>query len=286
MVSAVTLVCIMKSEENYILEWVAHHRLQGVGHFIVGDNDGSGPQSDLLIALDEAGIVERVDLGGIPYAQMGFFNDTLARMRDPHVLLGFIDADEFLVSVDQDRRAADLLINVTNETGAAAVGVNWRVFGSSGETEFRTAPVLERFHGHPPQAFAANKHIKTFARAGRTQGFSSNPHAVILKPGERYIHADGRPLAWGSAGPGVSADVIWDGAVINHYVIKSSFEYNQKKKQRGSAVSEGNAEVKRRAGYFEHFDRNEHSSHIKGDYILKLKAEMRVVAEIAGLFEH
>lgn len=283
MVSTVTLVCIMKSEEDYILEWVAHHRLQGVERFIVGDNDGSSPQSDLLIKLDEAGIIERVNLAGAPYAQMGFFADTLADMRDPQVLLGFIDADEFLVPVNQNQRGADLLINVVNETGAAAVGVNWRVFGSSGETEFRAAPVLERFHGHPPQAFPANTHIKTFARADRTQGFGPNPHAVILAPGERYVHTDGTPMAWASAGMGVSRDVVWDGVTLNHYVIKSKSEYDHKKKQRGSAISAGNSEVKRRNGYFQHFDRNEQSTYIPDDYLLRLKAEMQNITKIAGL---
>lgn len=282
MVGSVTLACIMKSEEDYLLEWVAHHRLQGVARFVIGDNDDGGEQSRMLAALDRAGIVKRIDLSGVAYAQMGFFRDVLTAAKGSDELVGFIDADEFLMPEDILMPAADILVEVANRTEAGAIGVNWRVYGSSGQTEFRDEPVLERFHGHPPKGFAANAHVKTFALPDRTQQFGPNPHSVILAGGQRYVHADGRELAWAPAGPGLSREVVWDGVALNHYVIKSKGEYTDKKTRRGSAISEQNTEIKKREGYFSHFDRNELSTVIDPSYLTRLKAEM---AELRALSE-
>ncbi len=44
-----------------MLEWIAYHRALGVEHFVIGDNGGSDLTSELLLALDAAGLIVRLD---------------------------------------------------------------------------------------------------------------------------------------------------------------------------------------------------------------------------------
>ncbi len=56
----IAICTIMKQEEPYILEWVAYHRKLGFD-LVIADNGGNDRTTDLLSALDRAGLIKRLD---------------------------------------------------------------------------------------------------------------------------------------------------------------------------------------------------------------------------------
>ncbi|MCW2284368.1 hypothetical protein M2323_002083 [Rhodoblastus acidophilus] len=250
------LVCIMKREEDYLLEWIAYHRLHGF-NIIVGDNsdDAGDLQSRLLAELHSAGEIERVDLIGVPYAQMQFFDATLQRFRDENTIIGFLDCDEFLTPVSNRHSAGMIVAEYFSDWSVSAVGFNWACYGSSGHTSKTPGLVIERFTSRAPQNYAANRHVKTFVRGGRAHAFVGNPHAVSLEWGN-YLQSDFSKVVWSNLGRGITNAVIWNGLRINHYTIKSREEF-QIKGQRGSAISANNSLVKQRQDYFSGYDQNQ-----------------------------
>ncbi|NDD35545.1 MAG: glycosyltransferase family 2 protein [Flavobacteriia bacterium] len=54
------VVTAMNNEGPYILEWVAHHLAIGFGHFIVVTNDCEDGTDEILLALQQRGLVTHV----------------------------------------------------------------------------------------------------------------------------------------------------------------------------------------------------------------------------------
>ena len=75
------LVAPVKEEEPYLLEWIAYHRALGIEYFMLGDNGGADRTSELLQALDAAGLIQRLDWRGEEGFQARFDTDAIPRMR-------------------------------------------------------------------------------------------------------------------------------------------------------------------------------------------------------------
>ena len=54
------VAAIFKNEFEYVIEWLAHHRAIGIKHFFIADNESNDGTSELLTALDNAGLVHRM----------------------------------------------------------------------------------------------------------------------------------------------------------------------------------------------------------------------------------
>ena len=57
----IAIAAVMKQEGDYVLEWVAWHRLLGF-EILIADNGGSDRQTELLQCLSSHGIITRLDL--------------------------------------------------------------------------------------------------------------------------------------------------------------------------------------------------------------------------------
>lgn len=106
---------IFKRENDYLREWIEFHRLVGVDHFYLYDNDGGPEAKDLLQPYVDAGVVTRhpwTHLDGTrfdratPFGQrnknhMAFAHAAKNYRSDAQWLMK-IDVDEFLVPVAAD----------------------------------------------------------------------------------------------------------------------------------------------------------------------------------------
>ena len=52
-----TVVSTMKNEGPYIIDWVAHYKTLGFDHILVCTNDCTDPTVDILLRLQEMGLV-------------------------------------------------------------------------------------------------------------------------------------------------------------------------------------------------------------------------------------
>jgi glycosyltransferase involved in cell wall biosynthesis len=228
MAQTATLCAIMKNERPYVLEWVAYHRVIGFDRILIYDNASTDGTATLLKRLAWTNVVEVIEWPDVPNgsAQMTAYHDALQRISTEWV--AFLDADEFL-NLHQDDTVAGLLSRVPDTAGA--LGINWRIFGSSGHQNFQRGLVMRRFLHCASPDYPTNRHIKSIARV-RCISRMLTPHACELRSGS-YVDASGRPFRVENAGFSPSVTHQW--AQINHYVVKSRAEY-EAKKARGRAA--------------------------------------------------
>lgn len=91
---------IIKDEADYILEWIAFHRVVGFEYFYIYDNESSDGVGSLLAPLEAHGICTRTPW---PRAQepdapqTRAYRHAMASIGNQTTWLATIDADEFVV---------------------------------------------------------------------------------------------------------------------------------------------------------------------------------------------
>jgi len=243
-------VCaIAKNEGPYLLEWIAHHHVVGVGRFLIFDNDSSDDTAALLAPLEALGLVERVPWptrpGEVP--QLAAYADGIRRLRGLARWIAFIDLDEFLNPLVDP----DLPTLLRRYPDVAALVVPWRLFGSSGRRTYDDQPVTRRFtrRGHE-----GHQHmVKTIARSRFLAGM--HVHTPTVTQGSVV---DEHRIIAGSRGPAAHHPVPnAERLVLNHYFCKS-FEEWERKRNRGRADKKaGSTEHIRRQEDFDAHDVNE-----------------------------
>lgn len=270
------IAAIIKNELNSVLEWVAYHRVLGVSGFIIADNGSNDGTRELLGDLAKIGILTVLDHPtiGTQKPQLPAYDRILRTCPRDVDLLAFIDADEFLLPLEQGQLQATLTHWFTDDS-VSAVALNWSNFGSNGETFASEGLVIERFIKRAPLAFNVHHNFKSIVRPARTERFF-NPHYANLRYG-RYIDVQGHDLVLHPQhGYGVSAEVCWNGIRVNHYAVKSLEEFLLGKHLRGSAATANR--VKHKA-YFQAHDRNDESCTLAAALAPMVKAEMVKLSE-------
>lgn len=250
-----SVAAIVKNEADTLLEWIAYHRVIGVEKFFIADNESTDDTSDILAALAKAGLVSYLryrtpEHGNV---QIPAYTALLPAIQGNCDIVAFIDADEYLTPLDGSNSLLPLLERMFADPNVSALGLNWATFGSGGALFAEEGLVTDRFTKRAKQSFGVNFHIKTIARPEFIQSFA-NPHYFNLKNG-RYINAIGQDITpHPKHGKGLSSEVVWEGARINHYATKSLEEFLLGKSKRGSATKQARVKHKK---YFTSHDRND-----------------------------
>ncbi len=266
------VAAIIKNEKNALLEWIAYHRVVGVSGFIIADNGSNDGSRAFLDGLERLGIATVLDFPNVEgqKPQLPAYERILRTCKVDIDLLAFIDADEFLVSLDPEQSITTFLSKSFSDPSVSAIALNWSNFGSNGELFAEEGLVTERFTQRAIQQFPANKNFKSIVRPNCANYFN-NPHHADLRYG-RYIDALGNDLvSHPKHGNGVSEEVVWNGVRVNHYVVKSLEEFLLGKHLRGSAATANR--VKHKA-YFKAHDRNDETCLLAAALAPKVKAEM------------
>jgi hypothetical protein len=222
-------VCaIFKNEADYIEEWLAFHTLQGVGRFILYDNNSSDDTCQRATSF-----AKHVDLqivhwpnsaDGFYCTQLLAYFDGACRLAGLADYVAFLDIDEFLFATDY-RPLGQVLADFPADT--AAIAVNQRVFGSAAQPLSTGDLVTSRFTMAAAADHSEGHWFKTIARPDRIIEFDSS-HSVVLNSGT-YVLSDGRPLPPRSEHPGQSS-IVAEGALrLHHYILKSRQEFELKK---------------------------------------------------------
>lgn len=135
-----TVACIIKNESPYIKEWIDFHILVGVDKFIIFDNESDDNIKDILNPYIDAGYVEYIFFPG-KQVQMIAYNIACSICKKISKWLAFIDADEFLLSVN----GSNLIETLQSYEKYPGVGVNWVVYGHSDHEEQPKGMVMENY---------------------------------------------------------------------------------------------------------------------------------------------
>ena len=266
------IVCPVRGEAPYLIEWIAYHRALGIRAFLLADNGGPDNTSEILQDLHARHFIFRFDWRDKTAIQMPFYYQAAARLGQLDGLL-FIDLDEFL-RPQTGHSIPEMAGRWLADPTIGAVAINWAVYGSSGRDQPGDGLVIERFTRRAPQDDACNHSTKAFVRVSMCEGFD-NPHGAVLREG-RYVNSRGGDITWEQKlfPIGIASEVAWDALRLNHYIIKSRAEF-EAKKARGDVL----VPTRKWDGYFEQHDRNEVEDPMPQDLIDKTKSEMQALVE-------
>ena len=124
----VVICAIFKNEAPYLREWIEFHRIVGVEHFYLYNNNSTDNYLEILAPYINAGLIDLIDWPK-QQSQMEAYSDCVERFKVDCRWIGFIDLDEFVLPIDDDT-IYDFLSRF--EKTAGAVVLPWQQFGSSG----------------------------------------------------------------------------------------------------------------------------------------------------------
>ena len=212
-------ICAIAKNEHFGLEeWVAYHRVVGVEHFYIYDNDSMVPVRQTLAKGIAAGYITCIEYPGLS-KQMPAYTDCLTNFGKDNEWIAFIDCDEFLFPKQTDY-VPDVLDGFINY---GSLQVNWILFGSSGHIQRPQGLVIENYTKASTKDYKENLHTKAIVQPQYAIRAGGNPHHFIFQPGyiavnEGYHHV---PNAW-------SAIHSVEKLQLNHYTIKSLDDFIMK----------------------------------------------------------
>jgi Glycosyltransferase family 92 len=223
---------IFKDEAEYLREWIEFHRLVGVEHFYLYDNESADDPERILAPYVDSGLVTLYQApGAVP--QMQAYAHCAATHATHTRWIAFLDMDEFLFPTEP----IDLHSILADYETCAAVVVNWVSFGSSGLIDRPAGGVLDAFQDrgaldhvvpYPHLALPGggyrplNTHIKSIVDPRRVVG-CDNPHFLHYASTDCAVDEQGRKVR-GAFSETVSVERLR----LNHYWSKSRSEFARK----------------------------------------------------------
>ena len=122
----VAIAGIFKNEAVYLKEWIEFHKLVGVEHFYLYNNNSDDNYLEVIEPYINEGIITLVQW---PYnqQQMEAYMHCIKNFSEEVTWIGFIDLDEFVIPV-KTNNLYDLLKDYEDKYGS--VLVYWKMFGA------------------------------------------------------------------------------------------------------------------------------------------------------------
>lgn len=229
------LCCIAKDEDRFLKEWLTYHSLIGFEHFFIYDNLSAVPIAELLSGW--ASPAQLTVLRNPEELHQGVvYTHCLQHYGRDFKWIAFLDVDEFIRLSPVGGELSDIRIFLAGFEPYAGLGLNWRMFSSSGHEASPQGPVI----GSYTRSFGDDAHIKSIVQPDKVCG-CAGPHAFHPNPGEHAVNADRFPIP-----PGFPFSIpATDKAAVNHYFYKSRECFAHK-------ISKGNpCNIERRMHDFE-----------------------------------
>ena len=221
-----TLCLIVRNERRYLPEWIAYHRLLKFRDIIVYSNACSDGTDDFLAELAAKGIIYHRRWPDDPEQppQIPAYKDAVRKCRTKWIC--FLDTDEFFV-LKAAKTIPEFLSRFNDDV--TAIAVNWRIFGTSGHMRYEPDYVTRRFTLAAVREHNLNLHCKTIAVVDSI--IEPHIHRVFTAYG-RYVDTKCRTVE--IVRNGFTPSVEHEVAQINHYVLRSREEFEEKR-LRGNA---------------------------------------------------
>lgn len=233
-----SVASIIKNEPD-MTEWIEYHRLVGVDHFYIYDNESTDGLRERLQKYIDEGIVTYIYYPG-KAMQDKSINDAIQNFAYETKYLAIIDGDEYIVPVEEGRLLPELLDEIIEgyhksiyHPGgfAGGVGINWRDYGTGGHKTKVNGLVLENYLQRAEDDYYQNVHVKTIYNP-RVVNYVDNPHNGHYRDGYYTISENGSLIPF---------LYFYDGQCkklrINHYFSKSE-EQMIEKNRRGWPVGD------------------------------------------------
>lgn len=169
----ISICAIFQNEAPYLKEWIEYHRLVGVEHFWLYNNNSTDNYKKVLEPYVRLGIVNVINWPSPPHKdwtpyQAKVYNHCIKKVKRRTKWLAIIDTDEFIVPV-QHNNLKELL---TNYEELAGLQIFWQFFGTSYIYEIpKTQTLIESLLMKAPKDSEVNYNFKTIVRPDRVSKF-------------------------------------------------------------------------------------------------------------------
>ncbi|MBR1544984.1 MAG: glycosyltransferase family 92 protein [Alphaproteobacteria bacterium] len=226
-----SICLIVKNAAKYMDEWINYHKLVGIDHFYIYDNESEDNLKEVLKPYIKSGLVDYMYVKG-KGMQSKTYNYCIKVHRFETKWLAMIDDDEFILPM-KHKTVTEVLdfINPKN-----ALAISWCMYGSNGYKKYEDKLVIERFTKHIDLNTKSVFCCKTIINPRRTVYFEiHNGHYIK----GNAVDENGKILK-------KAYENFYTGNLIriNHYHLKS-LEENLAKKKRGDASYSGKAEYEK-----------------------------------------
>jgi len=190
---------MFRNEAPYLKEWIEYHKMVGVSHFWLYNDNSTDNWSEVLQPYIDAGLVEVFDWPTPPgtayfHRQVEAFRDAVQHARGNTTWLALIDIDEFLLPM-QNRSVPECLNSYFSH--ASAIYVNWRNFGTGGVYLPQGEPILFHLTAASKVRHSFNKIGKSIVRPEAVDLVSTwYPHYCGLLPGAHYVNGNRQQLSF------------------------------------------------------------------------------------------
>ncbi len=248
----IAIACIIKNESPYLREWIEYHKLIGIEHFYVYDNESSDGTLEVLQPYIDSGLVTYIFFPGYGMQDSAYCHAVKSFGAETK-WMAVVDLDEFIVL----HQKSNLREFMEEYNGCAQISLHWVSYGSSGHKKQPKGLVLENFRSHAASPVLTPKSI-------------FNPR-VAVDCGAHYMYVCGLWVNENHEKFGSTSEFPINKCQINHYEIKSEEEFYNKKVTRGrsSGTSTFGEDLRR---YFNERDHNEITDNLMMPYVARLKA--------------
>ena len=217
-----SICAVVRDEAPYLAEWIEFHKLQGVEHFYLYENESKDETADVIDLYVLAGVATHIPWPGTKI-QLPAYQHCLDTYGEDNKWIAFLDCDEFLYAkhLSLPNFLADPLFS---EPAIGGVAARWRLFGSNGLVDQTDDLVINRFVS---RARYPDKHVKSIVRPSSGAFTGKNPHSFRFPQGRYAVDEHGNKL---SEEYGIMLGQTADRISINHYHTKSRAEYMKRKK--------------------------------------------------------
>ena len=226
-----SICVIVRNEAEYIGEWIEFHRLVGVERFYIEDDGSTDRTLDVIRRHDRGDIVIRPwtadaacecpeEVQFKASHQVVSFNRFLRDHGPNTQWVAFIDPDEYLYHRDVDD-VRDPLFEEVESRGAAALFVNWLVFGRNGHDRKPPGPTIASYtqRGLIGEPQPTGRHGKLIARPEALEYFGPfGSHNAVFKLAGA-INENGTPVP-----EATNPDPSTQRWRLNHYYHRSAAE--------------------------------------------------------------
>lgn len=219
--SANVMICaVMRDEEVYVDEWIQYHQLLGFDFVHLFDNSVNGSAKMGYLPQKYNNFVRVTHAPGDDIKTKAF-SHCAKKYSSSATWAVLLDADEFIVL-----RKHDSIRNFIRDTATygGTIALNRYAFGSSGELNYKDAPVLTRFTMRSATPDKVTKSIVFLPDVVRV-----DPLIVHMKAGVPTVDSQGQRITADTASKNSRSSVkIEEVAVVNHYYTKSLEEFRRK----------------------------------------------------------
>ena len=136
-------VCaIFKDEELSLKQWVEYHRIIGVNHFYLYNNNSTDKYKEELQQFVDEGIVDLIEWPYPHPAQLPAYQDCFERFRNETQWIAYIDLDEYICPIYKN----DIKLWIRKYEKYPAVYVYWKIFGDNGIIDHDVnKPIIEQY---------------------------------------------------------------------------------------------------------------------------------------------